>query len=256
MRKLEIITREPIVQDNTYALALHQLKDSINPKLIVPTFKENVELLVELPDALFKQYLSSWIDSRTGIAHKEHSTEFKIIPNSKDLTNIPKNFNQAFIDCNYNAMDGIILDSKNGLYNQGLTKPEFLKHEAWNETLGSKLVTKLGNKVYAILGENRRIMGFYVKENTNEDQLRSLCLGSLDLVCDANDGDSLDGSGRFLRVAQRGAEGANTKIMDKQKENMIPTKEEYLALGKGLIVGPNLSEFEKRVNTLQDKYKR
>jgi hypothetical protein len=217
MTKLEIITTDPFATGDTYALALHQLKDSKNPKLIVPTFKQSVEVLVELPDKLFKEYLSSWIDSKTGIAHKEHSTEFKIIPNSKDLANIPKDFNQQYISSNntpsfnYNALDGIILDSKNGLYNQGLPKKEFLKHEAWNETLGSNLVTKFGNKVYGILGEDRKIMGFYILQNTNEDQLRSLVLWDLDSVCDADGRFDLSYNGRFLRVAQRGAEGANVQ---------------------------------------------
>jgi hypothetical protein len=248
MRKLEIITKEPFATGSTYALAIHQLKDSKNPKLVLPTFKQNVELLVELPEELFKQYLSSWIDSTTGIAHKKHSTEFKIIPSSKDLRNIPKDFSKSFINCNYGSLDGITLDSKNGSYNQGLTKPDFLKHPAWNETLGSNLVKKLGNKVYAILGEDRKIMGFYVRENTNEDQLSSLCLRGLVDGCGAGGWDCLYYDGRFLRVAQRGAEGAKTQKI------LAPTKKEYLALAKGLIVGPNMSEFEKRIDALHDKY--
>ncbi len=247
MTKLQIVGES--IKDSTYARALHQLKDKNS---VLPTFKQNVEVLMGMSEDDFKKTLSSWKDFVSGISYKAHSTQFKIIPNSKDLRNISKDFNDSFMNCNYNSIDGIALNSQKAKYNTGLTKSEVLEHPAWNELVGSKLLKPFLNRVYKILGEDSKRMGFYVREKTNEDQLNSLALGDLSSDCDADGWYNLYLGGRFLQVAQRGAEGASAQKI------VMPYGKIETDLNKALkqyVLPKDTKEVQKIVSTVINKYK-
>ena len=217
-------------QTKTYALGVQALreaysktKESVHPlftrddgsKTVRPlTFKENIECRVNdyetLKDSkgdekskedrlkLFKV----WLDSCTGLAYKAKTNKFKIQPECRELITIKQDFNQPFINIDYNSFKGIELDSSKGLYNQLLTKEQVLKNEGWNAALQGD--TKL-LKAYAdiIFKEKKspKMMGFWTRKQTDQDELRGLFVFDLLYYSDSFGNYGLNYGGSFLLVA-------------------------------------------------------
>jgi hypothetical protein len=214
-------------QTNTYAKGVHALQEECKKEnnqnhpeyndIYRPlTFRENIEARVNdfntIKDETGKnrsqddrlRFFNKWLDSCAGIAYKKGSTKFKIIRVCEPLIVIDKNFNDGFIPFDYSKIQCAELDSSNGIYNSSsLTKQQFLDHEAWKTAIDDKPLQEEYAKIYFDVLKKTSGLGFYVRQNTNKDELRALCVDSLDYDSNAYGNSNLDNLGSFLRVAQR-----------------------------------------------------
>jgi hypothetical protein len=180
------------------------------------TFKENIEARVEdyntrnNPDGTARsederqQLFASgvWNDSCTGIAYKANSTKFKIIFPCEQLINIDSGFNSAFLPVDYDALQGIELDTTNGIYRALLTKSKVLEHPAW---LAAVEDDKVLLKEYADImfdWKQGDLMAFWTRDSVTTTELRALCVDDSDYGSVAFGG-VLDGGGRFVRCSPK-----------------------------------------------------
>jgi hypothetical protein len=168
------------------------------------TFGEN--LVGRLQD---QDLFNNWLWSCTGIAYKAGSSRFKIIHECDQLIDIEPNFNQGFIAVNYDDLAGdnvIEFDRNDATYNGLLTRDQVLNHPAWQAAVGDdKLLQDYTTEVFQRFNRSTA-MGFWLRNNIDTDQLRALCVDSID------DGSGAVGSGnlsdrcaRFALVAPSGA---------------------------------------------------
>ena len=210
---------ELMAQADKYALGVEAVRTSatLNPQhngIYRPlTFKENIEArvndynILKNPDGSERtaedraRFFNTWIDSCTGIAFKKGSPLFKIINECSELITIDSAFNEEYLPVDYSKLQGNELDSSKGTYDKGLTKEQVIEHESWNAAVGDKSLLKNYAEIVFNVKKGNELMGFYVRSNTGNDELRALCVGSL--AGDSNAGDwYLNGDARFLRVAQ------------------------------------------------------
>jgi len=142
----------------------------------------------------------------TGVAYKKGGGEIKIIPQSTDLIIIPESHNTNFWSIDYSNIKGTKLDTSKAKYNTGLTKSEVLAHPAWlNAVEGNKKVLEeYANIVFNMLATKKNSikgMGFYIINKPDADQLRALCVISLDGYSFAGGIYDLNVDARFLLVA-------------------------------------------------------
>ena len=211
---------ELMPQADKYALGVEAVRNAatLNPMhkgIYRPlTFKENIEArvndynILKNPDGSERtaedraRFFNTWIDSCTGIAFKKGSPLFKIINECSELITIDSAFNEEYLPVDYSKLQGNELDSSKGTYDKGLTKEQVIEHESWIAALqGDKSLLKNYAEIVFNVKKGNELMGFYVRSNTGNDELRALCVGSL--AGDSNAGDwYLNGDARFLRVAQ------------------------------------------------------
>jgi len=181
------------------------------------TFKETIEARVNdyeshkpTPERL--HLFNNWKASCCGIAYKHGSTKFKLQVQCPELITIDSTFAQGFLPVNYAKFSGVELDSSKGKYNQSITPDEILNHPVWLAVMeGNKTLLKAYcDIVFHELGQrsaNKQppggAMGFYVLQNTVEDQLRAVFVDLLDDFSSADGSNDLYYGGRFLRVAPR-----------------------------------------------------
>ncbi len=218
-------------EKDTYAKGVHALRtkcekenDCPHPmfvqddgsKIYRPlTFKENIEVRVNDFNTLYnfdgkerkkrerlRLFTRRWLDSCTGIAYKKGTTKFKLVPVSKDLITLSKGFNNAYVDINYDTIDGIELDRKDGIYDRLLTLSQVENHPAWLAAVDgdTHLLKAYGDIVFANVKQDT-VMGFYTLQNTPQDQLRALLVHDLDSDSRAYGSYNLGDNGSFLLVA-------------------------------------------------------
>jgi len=211
-----------LVKENTYALAVDKIRNKTrinNPefakdsgsKIYRPlTFKETIEAKVNdynsgKTDEERKRLFETWIDSCTGVCYKVGTTKFKIIPVCKELILIDKDFNESYLRENYDSLNGIELDSSDGKYNELLTKSEILNHPAWLEAVENDkaLLRECRDIVLNLKPDAEKLMGFYARQNTNDDELRVLYVCNLVYGSGAYARSGLGNLGRLLSVAHR-----------------------------------------------------
>jgi len=226
---------------NTYALGVHALQEECKKEnnqnhptfktksgtnIYRPlTFRETIEARVtdfdtdkdengkNRSDDDRLRLLKNWITSSTGIAYKTKSTKFKIIPTCEELIMISKDFKDGFIPIDYSKIKGIELDRKNDVYDSSLTKKQAKNHKGWITSIGDdangrKIYESYVDIIYSIIGEDKKLMTYYLASNSdgsniNNDELRALYVNSRDSNSNAIGSDSLSNDGSFLRVAQR-----------------------------------------------------
>jgi hypothetical protein len=154
----------------------------------------------------------TWLDSCTAVGYKKRSTKFKLVPESPHLIMIPEDFDGASVGVTYRKIQGVELDRNNRRfkYDTLLTQAEVNDHEAWINVVGDdadgrKLLREYAAIVFAQL--QRKFtrdtgMGFYLLNNSDEDQIRALLVNSLDHLSFADGYFDLYDNGSFLRVAQ------------------------------------------------------
>ena len=224
----DIIGIYDLIKADTYAAGVKQLRESyangecpdhptINGKVRPLRFAENLRARIEdynrltNPDGNKRTeqerkmlFTDTWLDSCAGVAYKVKSTKFKIIPECNALIDIPNGFNNAFLTVDYSKIQGIELDSNNGEYGKSLTKQQVLSHPAWNAVVeNDKALLSEYFDITANLTQRQELMGFYVLQNTNKDQLRALYVSILDLNSDAFGNVVLLSNSRLLRVAHK-----------------------------------------------------
>ena len=182
------------------------------------TFKENLQARVEDYNTLKNadgsvktdderlRLFNRWNDSCTGISYKAGATKFKIVHQSLDLIEIPSEFNSEFMRIDYNSINGIELDSSDAKYGTLLSKEEVICHPAWLAAVENDnvLLSEYADIVFNLLKEKYKKkdgMGFWVRQNTETDELRALLVNYLNSNSSANGNCNLSGGGSFLLVA-------------------------------------------------------
>ncbi len=225
----------------TYAQGLHALRNacqadenSVHPfftlddgsKVYRPlTFKEDITARVtdyntlHNPDGSertseerLKLFTERWLDSCTGIAYQKGTGKFKVILQSKELITLPEDFNSNYLPISYNDIAGIELDRTGATYNALLNKTQVETHPAW--------LTAVEDDV-ALLKEYRDIvfaekktetaMGFWLRNEIAEVQLRALFVYSLGYYSLASGNKNLLNFGSFLRRSPVSAPEARVK---------------------------------------------
>ncbi|MDP2909128.1 MAG: hypothetical protein Q8N77_04960 [Nanoarchaeota archaeon] len=201
---VKVQSRYKVICAVTFAEGIAKLKKQGRKPF---TFAENIEARIADYEAngddaeLFK----TWFASVTGVAYKARSTKFKLVLRSDKLENIPQDFNQSFIPVDYDAEQGIELDSSKGKYGQALTREEAKDHEFWIAVMGrdkEKLAKCVD--IWFDKTEKNKGMGVYLRSNTDKDELRALALYSDDYdYSGACVYDDLGYSARFVSGAQQ-----------------------------------------------------
>lgn len=149
--------------------------------------------------------LETWLDPCTGVYYEKNSSKFKLAPIAEELLALTPQFAGAFLPVNYQSICARELDSKNGIYNEWLTREQVLDHEAWNFLFEGKRSVLEEASMIAFDEVERRYqrntaMAFWLVQNPAEDMLRPLCAYDPGDSYDADgDWDLYDGA-RFVRV--------------------------------------------------------
>ncbi|MBI5393133.1 hypothetical protein HZA96_04640 [Candidatus Woesearchaeota archaeon] len=150
------------------------------------------------------------IDTCAGVAYENGNNEhFKLSSICEPLITIPQDFRNAFLDVNYAAFDGIQL-ARTAYYYKRLSEQEFDLCEAWQLLLPDQTArTRLKQIVYhqaknqqeqlLIADNDKKALGFYLVNNSDRDQLRSVFVSSRNNYSDAY-GVNLNGSSSVLRA--------------------------------------------------------
>src|SRR6056297_2568517 len=85
------------VEGSTYSEALQKLSSDERPC----TLKELMKARIDNPE-LFGVY----IDTCTAVIKKENSNLIKIIPMCEELINLPKDFDKAYLEVDYDKLSG------------------------------------------------------------------------------------------------------------------------------------------------------
>ena len=182
------------------------------------TFKENLLARVETYNTIKNadgsvktdderlKLFNKWLDSCTGIAYKAGTTKFKIVQQSLDLIEIPSEFNQQFMQIDYDSIDCIEFDSSDAKYITSLSLSKIKSHPAWLAAVEGDvtLLSEYSDIVFSLLKEKyngTNGMGFYVRSNTGTDELRALWVDYLYGYSGASGDYSLNNGGSFLLVA-------------------------------------------------------
>jgi hypothetical protein len=196
---------------STYALGMDALR-SIGKKPF--TFKENILARVEAYKSCDQSLFDTWLDSSCGIVYKAGTTKFKLVLDCKQLGDIPSDFSQNYLPVEYDKIDGVELDRGTRLfrlfrrtakYNTLLSEAEIMEHPAWlavveeDKPLLKEYTDIVFNEYETEYDETDRLMGFYVQQNTKEDELRTVFVDYLDSGSCASGCYSLHSDGCFLR---------------------------------------------------------
>ncbi|MDO8511034.1 MAG: hypothetical protein Q7S55_02610 [Nanoarchaeota archaeon] len=252
-----------VIKANTYAQGVAKLREAgAQPK----TFEENIRARVEVYESNDRQLFQhlwneNWLDSCTAIVNKARSTKVKLVLKSEDLMAIPSDFRGSYLAVEYNNLKGegvFELDyQKNGLFDRSLLKDNVLGNDGWRLAVQDASLLKTYREiVFAQLKEkhNRDTgMRFYVRQNTDQDELRALFVRYLNNYSNAYGISDLYSNGSFLRGSPAvGAAGARVGKTGSAHRDPAMTKEQMLELK----VAEALSPFDKYVGTVnQEQYR-
>ncbi|MDP2907327.1 MAG: hypothetical protein Q8O03_05285 [Nanoarchaeota archaeon] len=184
--EIERLSKEPVkfhpkyakfgtVSAANYAKGIAKLKEQGRKPF---TFSENIEarIIDYKNNGEDSELFMTSFSSVTGIVYKAHSTKFKLIVRSDKLENISLGSRRKYITVNYNAEQGVELDSAKGKYGEYLTRKEAKNHEFWLAVMnGDK--EKLTDYVDMWFDKTGlEGMGVYLISNTKQNELRSLVL--------------------------------------------------------------------------------
>ena len=220
----------------TYAQGLHALRNacqadvnSVHPTFTLDdgsniyrplTFKEDITARVtdyntlHNPDGSertlqerLKLFTERWLDSCTGIAYQKGTGKFKVVLQSKELITLPEGFNSLYFPITYNDMAGMELDRTSATYNALLNKNQVKTHPAWRAAVEEDvtLLREYRDIVFAAKDNPETAMGFWLRTDIPEDQLRALFVDYLYSYSNASGNVSLNNIGSFLHVAPSGS---------------------------------------------------
>lgn len=208
-----------VEQGRTYGKALAALREAyargeagLQPQFVKDdgssvirplTFEETIDSIVNAYESGNTELLAHWNDTCTGIAYKAGTTEFKIIPVSQELILLHQDFSQLFVTADYGSQQGTELDKNKGKYNVPLTKTEVLEHDGWLEAVRDKSLLKAFRDIVFAERKTNVAMGFYVRGNPQQDQLRALAVYYLDSSSGAYGRLNLVDDARFVRVSPK-----------------------------------------------------
>ncbi len=144
------------------------------------TLEENMKAFVNAyksgDERMLSVFSNVWLNSCAAMVNKANSTEFKLIPKSKQLLSDVFD-NTFFLDVSDDSVqDGIKLNTAQAKYNQPLLETEASQHPFWQAAVDDKvLFTEFCSVVYHGF-KREAAMGVYVREHTPEDRLHSVSL--------------------------------------------------------------------------------
>jgi hypothetical protein len=205
---------------STYAHGVHSLREACDTdsgtahpmfvrddgnKIYRPlTFKETLQALVDdynttqhqdgterTAEERLKLFTTTWKNSCTAVAYKGGTSKFKIVPVSKGLIEIAKNFNELSLPVDYDTIVAPELDLSAAKYRTLLTKDEVVDHSAWRAAVENDvpLLREYRDIVFTARGDPSTLMGFWVTPGPSSDYLRALLVINL-----VNDSDAIGSS--------------------------------------------------------------
>ncbi len=233
-KREERLQYEVMPQQNTHANSVYALRDSYNgkekevpsqlwyevngEKIIRPLmFRENLQARVDDFETLKNENGSTrtiedrlrlfitWLDSCTGVAYSsQNEDDFMIIPECKELIMMPKDFCDEYVQIDYASLQGkgTQLKRSQAKYDQLLTESEVMSHPAWIASVEEDitlLCTYTSIVFKHIPHREGKVMGFYLRNQIEKDQLRSLFVDNSDNNSYADGYDNLDNGSAFLR---------------------------------------------------------
>lgn len=188
-----------VITVDTYVMGIAELKELGKRPF---TFSENIEarLINYEVNGENARLFGIRLDSVTGIVYKAGSTKFKVVLRSDKLENIPLGFSQSVIPVDYDAEQGVELDSTEDKYDQRLTREEAKNHKFWLAVMNNdkeKLVRYV-NLWFDKTGKEKG-MGVYLRGRIGQDELWALVIDGNSSVVG---GVILDGIARFVSITQ------------------------------------------------------
>ncbi len=197
---LIIKSYNPIKAKN-YAKRIAELKKQ---GLVIPSFSNNLEFRIKQANENPNTELNglslwdNWLDSNCAACYNGKD-KFKIIHNCEELINIPEDFNDLYIQSDYNKYkvdnkNVFELKIKDDKYNKLLTQSELLKHNGWLALVKNdkKLLENYSNLVFK---DRKEAMIFWIDIHSqgNLEQVYvndigngSNAVGISDIICDAS----------------------------------------------------------------------
>lgn len=219
------------------------------------TLEENMKAFVNAyksgDERMLSVFSNVWLNSCTAMANKANSTEFKLIPKSKQLLSDVFD-NKFFLDVSYDSVqDGIALNTAQASYNKPLRETEASQHPFWQAAVDDKvLFTEFCGIVYHGF-KKKTALGVYVREHAPEDRLHSVSLYV--------DGDfRADGTGSFGNYASFFTTPALAmKVVfdqanDKKHGNVSNGVDLQNTVGKQIQIA--LSRFDRHVSADQEGF--
>ena len=136
-----------------------------------------------------KALFNTWLDSSTAIAYQKKTNNAIIIPNSSELLTLPKDFSDAYWTVDFSKLSGINIKTTDSVQNK------------WRAALEGR--NDVYNKYIQLMnhfGINHP--NFWTINPPEQDQLRALCINSLDSNSNADGIDNLNDGTAFVRVAR------------------------------------------------------
>ncbi|PIN73386.1 hypothetical protein COV20_04110 [Candidatus Woesearchaeota archaeon CG10_big_fil_rev_8_21_14_0_10_45_16] len=209
----------------TYALGVHALREkcikdenTAQPRLQLlngssiyraMTFKETVEAKVDdyerydKSQAERKRLWGDWLDTCSAFAYEENSTKFQFARECIPLIKIPKHFKGFFFEIPYSSVDGIPLDSSEGIYNEPLPYAKIEDHAGWRAVLEDDvaLLRQFRDITWHESGKPDALMVFFAPPRVKTDTVLAACVNDLSNRSNAGGNINLSISGRFLLAA-------------------------------------------------------
>ncbi len=145
------------------------------------------------------------LDSCTGIVYSsKNENDFMIVPVCKELITIPKNFSNEYLSVDYASLQGrgTRLKRSQAKYDELLTESKVISHPAWIASVEED-ITLLGTYTSIAFKHSSRsegkLMGFYLRNQIEKDQLRGLFVSDRNYNSNAGGSNLYDGSS-FLRA--------------------------------------------------------
>ncbi len=226
---------EVMPTQSTYAKGVHALRNSYvgkeaevpsylwyecnDQKIVRPlTFRENLQARVDDFETLKNKdgsiktindrlrLFTISLDSCMGVAYSsKNEDDFMIIPVCRELITIPKDFRDQYMQINYANLQGkgISLKRSQVKYNTSLSESEVITHPAWIASVEGdiSLLCTYASIVFRHLSRGEgKAMGFCLRNEISEDQLRSLFVYNGDNTSIANGNINLYNYIIFLRA--------------------------------------------------------
>ncbi len=194
------------IQAKTYAQGIAELKKQ---GLIVPSFSKNLEArlkqIKENPntDLSDLSLWKTWLDSNCGICYNGKD-KFKIIHNCEELINIPEDFDDSYIQSDYDKYkvdnkNVFEVDIKDDKYDKLLKQSELLKHKGWLALVQNDKQL-LENYSKMVFKNRQEAMGFWINTSPEKGELGRVYVGGIDSVSSAYGGSNLDINASFLQL--------------------------------------------------------
>ena len=228
--RLLLPTKKKIVEGRRYGRALANLREvcaedenSVQPeyrgKVRPLTFRETLAARLEsyFTSEKRKKFFNTYLYTCTAVAYRGNldssykalieNSKFKIIPISSDLLGLEANFNETFVQINYDSLGGVELDRKDAAYNRRLTKDEVVKHPAWLAAVegDERLLKDYSDLVFPLIKKRfglGKSMPFMLRSNVEKDQLSSLSANLLDANLLAEGRSNFHWDADFLRLSE------------------------------------------------------